>query len=39
MRQDLDAALVRDFPNLYRDRHGDTRDTRMCDGFSCGDGW
>jgi hypothetical protein len=39
MRPDLDAALVRDFPNLYRDRHGDTRETRMCDGFSCGDGW
>ena len=38
MRSDLDAALVRDFPNLYRDRHGDTRKTRMCDGFP-GDGW
>lgn len=38
MRPDLDAALVRDFPHLYRDRHGDTRDTRMCDGFP-GDGW
>jgi hypothetical protein len=38
MRPELDAALVRDFPHLYRDRQGDTRETRMCDGFP-GDGW
>ncbi len=38
MRPDLDAALVRDFPCLFRDRHGDTSETRMCDGFP-GDGW
>jgi hypothetical protein len=38
MRHELDAALTRDFPRLYRDRHGDTRETRMCDGFP-GDGW
>jgi hypothetical protein len=38
MRPELDEALVRDFPHLYRDRHGDTRETRMCDGFP-GDGW
>jgi hypothetical protein len=38
MRPDLDDALVRDFPALYRERHGDTRETRMCDGFP-GDGW
>ncbi len=35
MHPELDAALVRDFPHLYRDRHGDTR---MCDGFP-NDGW
>lgn len=39
MKPDLDDALVREFPMLYRDRHGDTRRTRMCDGFACGDGW
>ncbi len=39
MSPELDEALVRDFPHLYRDRHGDTRDTRMCDGFAAGDGW
>jgi hypothetical protein len=38
MHPELDAALVRDFPHLYCDRHGDTRETRMCDGFP-GDGW
>jgi hypothetical protein len=31
MRPELDVALVRDFPRLYRDR--------MCDGFATGDGW
>lgn len=38
MRPDLDDALVRDFQALYRDPHGDTRETRMCDGCP-GDGW
>jgi hypothetical protein len=38
MHPDLDSALERDFPCLYRDRRGDTRETRMCDGFP-GDGW
>jgi hypothetical protein len=38
MRDDLDEALVRDFPLLYRMRHGDPRETCMCWGFP-GDGW
>jgi len=38
MHPELDAALVRDFPHLFRDRHGDPRDTCMCYGFP-GDGW
>ncbi len=38
MRKDLDEALVRDFPNLYRDRHADMTQTCMCWGFP-GDGW
>jgi hypothetical protein len=38
MRQDLDDRLVREFPNLYRDRNGTEDVTRMCDGFP-GDGW
>ena len=39
MNPELDAALVRDFPHLYRDRHSDTMRTRMCDGFAVDDGW
>lgn len=37
MRQDLDDALVRDFPLLYASRN----DPMSCMGygFSCGDGW
>jgi hypothetical protein len=38
MRADLDDALVRDFPALYRKRNGDPSETRMCHGFP-GDGW
>lgn len=38
MRPDLDKSLCADFPNLYRERHGDVRETRMADGFP-GDGW
>lgn len=38
MRKELDEALVRDFPSLYRDRHGDMRRTCMVWGFP-GDGW
>ena len=39
MSPELDAVLVRDFPRLYRDRHGDMQHTLMCWGFTCGDGW
>lgn len=37
MKQELDEALVRDFPNLYADRHSDK--SCMFYGFACGDGW
>lgn len=39
MRDDLDAALCRDFPLLYADRKNNSRTTAMCWGFECGDGW
>ncbi|MBS1993425.1 MAG: hypothetical protein JSS83_23070 [Cyanobacteria bacterium SZAS LIN-3] len=39
MKAELDAALVRDFPLLYGDRHAPARQTCMCWGFECGDGW
>lgn len=38
MKKELDDKLVNDFPNLYRDRYGDPKDTCMCWGFP-GDGW
>ena len=39
MSPELDKKLCEDFPELFRDRHGDMRTTAMCWGFSCGDGW
>ena len=39
MRKELDAKLVKAFPNLYKDRYKDMRTTCMCWGFDCGDGW
>jgi len=38
MREDLDQALCRDFPNTFRDRHASMQNTCMCWGFP-GDGW
>ena len=38
MKEELDQALVRDFPLLYRDRYGSMQGTCMCWGFP-GDGW
>ncbi|PZM85122.1 MAG: hypothetical protein DKT66_02790 [Candidatus Melainabacteria bacterium] len=37
MKQELDDALVRDFPNLYADRKSDQSPFYW--GFECGDGW
>lgn len=39
MKKELDEALCRDFPNLYRDRHASMQVTCMCWGFSCSNGW
>lgn len=39
MKAELDAALVKDFPEIFRDRNGDMRTTAMCWGFECGNGW
>lgn len=38
MKKELDEALCRDFPLLYRDRFASMRTTCMCWGFP-GDGW
>lgn len=39
MKKELDDALCRDFPNLYRLRKGPRETTCMVYGFQCGDGW
>lgn len=39
MNKDLDEALCRDFPEIFRNRHGNMATTAMCWGFSCGEGW
>jgi len=39
MRKELDEALCAKYPKIFKDRHGDMRNTLMCWGFSCGDGW
>lgn len=39
MSPDLDRRLCEEFPSLYRDRRASMRETAMCWGFECGDGW
>jgi len=39
MRKELDDKLVKKYPKIFADRYGDKRETCMCWGFSCGDGW
>lgn len=39
MREELDSALCEKYPLIFKNRYGDMRETCMCWGFSCGDGW
>ena len=39
MRKELDEALCAKYPKIFKDRHGDMRETAMCWGFDCDDGW
>jgi hypothetical protein len=39
MREELDKRLCEKYPKIFADRHADKRETCMCWGFSCGDGW
>ena len=39
MREELDKKLVEKFPLIFKNRYGDMKETAMCWGFSCGDGW
>ena len=39
MNENLDKKLCERYPKIFRDRHGDMKETLMCWGFECGDGW
>lgn len=39
MREDLDRELCKLAPMLFANRNGSMRETCMCWGFECGDGW
>jgi hypothetical protein len=39
MRNDLDQSLCKKYQSLYRDRHGDPRETAMSFGFEVNSGW
>jgi hypothetical protein len=39
MNEALDEALTVKYPKIFRNRFGSMRETCMCWGFECGDGW
>jgi hypothetical protein len=39
MKQENDEYLCKVYPKMMVDRHSDMRETAMCWGFECGDGW
>ena len=39
MREELDQQLCKKYPKIFADRHADMKETAMCWGFACGDGW
>lgn len=39
MKQELDEELCAKYPKIFANRHGDMKQTLMCWGFECGDGW
>lgn len=39
MKDELEQKLVQKYPGIFRDYHGDMRQTCMTWGFECGDGW
>lgn len=39
MKKELDEALCKKYPKIFRDRHAKMTYTAMCWGFECGDGW
>ena len=39
MSPELDQKMCATYPLIFRDRRSPPRETAMCWGFSCGDGW
>lgn len=39
MKEELDKLLCEKYPKIFANRYGDMRETAMCWGFECGDGW
>lgn len=39
MNKENDEYLVNKYPKIFKNRYGNMRETAMCWGFSCGDGW
>jgi hypothetical protein len=39
MKEKLDAALVKKYPKIFKNRYSSMKETCMCWGFCCGDGW
>ena len=39
MKKELDEQLVKKYPLIFKNRYGDVKETLMCWGFECGDGW
>jgi hypothetical protein len=39
VKKELDEALCAKYPKIFVNRHGDMKETLMCWGFECGDGW
>ncbi len=39
MKDALDQKLCEKYPLIFKDRHGNMKETLMCWGFECGDGW
>jgi hypothetical protein len=39
MDKELDYFLVKRYQNIFKNRHGNMKETAMCWGFECGNGW
>lgn len=39
MKPELDNMMCQKYPKIFANRHGNPKETLMCWGFECGDGW